>query len=769
MWLRWKYQWDLIHNPETILFDAFDESEGAYAEGEIAQKILQEFRCAYLDNINEFKSEYLSRLPVRDKVILAGQSFEICLEYDDEKKIYLTEDISLATGSYDKSSILDWTKTKVVPQNFTNKYIAGGLTVYTNTDDFASYLKPTDLSVQADFNKIWSEINVDDGIDSDEFIKLKSIAACATKHLTPQQRYDLLTKLAPVNKSIVETKEDLILDLFETSMHRDDLNEFVDLIKTDAQLFETLFAQLDDINYDFWSDENNKTRFLTTLYSIWNLSDESNLSNYTYGDENPLVYYYNAGGTFQRTFSIENDEFRFSGSDICSRKYIDDEGYTPDRCYNIFQPIRVIYDEEETINLPSKDVPAFYLMGVHDLEDLKARMTSLSIAMDVTLTVSAVGNLSKIKELPRAYRLVKVVIAGLEIGTSTLDMVLNYTSACEGNTEFCTKLKAYNFWLQMATLSSDIVVSKMANKAAKEALQVADDAVPDNIRRHLEDVAGVTTNSVSNIDDLLNKLHTQSLRDAFKTDFANFDNALKKAFYDKPELLNSWERVKNTTLRTDIKWLEFIEKGKIGQKNIPSGWKISEQGGVTSFRNTQGKLLAEFDGTTLKCSGGNKGKGWNTFLNIDPPMANAKYDVDGYIYETDELGRVVKVSGDLDDIVRARLNSQQIRSVDIKEGVKGTDQGGHAIAARFYGPGEQINYYPQAANLNQGEWKRMENLWAEAMVTKFDESGIIIKKGEDVKIQILPVFKGNGKRPVKFEVRYKIGNNDPVIETFDNQ
>ncbi len=29
MWLRWKYQWDLIHNPEIILFDAFDESEGA--------------------------------------------------------------------------------------------------------------------------------------------------------------------------------------------------------------------------------------------------------------------------------------------------------------------------------------------------------------------------------------------------------------------------------------------------------------------------------------------------------------------------------------------------------------------------------------------------------------------------------------------------------------------------------------------------------------------------------------------------------------------
>lgn len=51
---------------------------------------------------------------------------------------------------------------------------------------------------------------------------------------------------------------------------------------------------------------------------------------------------------------------------------------------------------------------------------------------------------------------------------------------------------------------------------------------------------------------------------------------------------------------------------------------------------------------------------------------------------------------------------QQGKSVDIKDGIKGDDQGGHIIARVFNGPGEQINYVPQTAKLNNGEWKSME-------------------------------------------------------------
>jgi len=52
---------------------------------------------------------------------------------------------------------------------------------------------------------------------------------------------------------------------------------------------------------------------------------------------------------------------------------------------------------------------------------------------------------------------------------------------------------------------------------------------------------------------------------------------------------------------------------------------------------------------------------------------------------------------------------QQRKAVEIKDGVKGEDQGGHLIARIFNCPGEQINYIPQNAKLNNGEWRAMEN------------------------------------------------------------
>ncbi len=96
-----------------------------------------------------------------------------------------------------------------------------------------------------------------------------------------------------------------------------------------------------------------------------------------------------------------------------------------------------------------------------------------------------------------------------------------------------------------------------------------------------------------------------------------------------------------------------------------------------------------------------------------------------------------------------RLSNQQTRAVDIKDGVKGSDQGGHIIAARFSGPGEQINLYPQSATLNQGAWKDLESGWAKAL-----------GEGKRVKVEIKAIFDGESKRPSRFEVKYWIDGDE---------
>lgn len=151
------------------------------------------------------------------------------------------------------------------------------------------------------------------------------------------------------------------------------------------------------------------------------------------------------------------------------------------------------------------------------------------------------------------------------------------------------------------------------------------------------------------------------------------------------------------------------------------------------------------------------GTAGNPILNKVPLIKNFIYEVDGFIYHTDDMGRVVKTVADLDDIVRVRLGNQQIRAIDVKDGVRGTDQGGHIIASRFFGPGEQINMYPMVDKLNLGAWKQMETSWADAMVEK-----------KDVIVNIEAVFNGTSKRPEAFEVSYWI-DGIKSIRTFINQ
>ena len=140
---------------------------------------------------------------------------------------------------------------------------------------------------------------------------------------------------------------------------------------------------------------------------------------------------------------------------------------------------------------------------------------------------------------------------------------------------------------------------------------------------------------------------------------------------------------------------------------------------------------------------GEKGS-WNKALNGEL-KPNHQYQVGPYVYETDESGRVNRVSGELDLTKRDRNTYQQSKAgkaEGIKDGLT-DDDGGHLIASIFDGPGEQINYAPMNSNLNRDAWKRMENQWAEALDSDPPKT---------VKVDIEPIYDGDNKRPEVFEV-----------------
>jgi archaellum component FlaC len=237
---------------------------------------------------------------------------------------------------------------------------------------------------------------------------------------------------------------------------------------------------------------------------------------------------------------------------------------------------------------------------------------------------------------------------------------------------------------------------------------------------------------------------TKGQMETLLQDFTNFKNFLAAVKADV-NALNDWKKLEDVIT--------------VVKNDFPAGWKYRkvDYDVYEVIDGSNRKLAAVYKekviapGRTLAGTPGNK------ILNKEPLLKNMTYEVDGFSYKTDDLGRVLDTEADLDNVVRVRLGNQQIRAVDIKEGIRGTDQGGHIIASRFFGPGEQINLYPMSANLNLGAWKQMENIWADALVA-----------GSDVKINVKSVYSGTVKRPDAFEVEYWI-DGVKTKRTFINQ
>jgi hypothetical protein len=128
-------------------------------------------------------------------------------------------------------------------------------------------------------------------------------------------------------------------------------------------------------------------------------------------------------------------------------------------------------------------------------------------------------------------------------------------------------------------------------------------------------------------------------------------------------------------------------------------------------------------------------------VKIEGLQSDTVYQKNDYEFKTDGQGRPAEVSGKL-ELEEGVRSPEQTRIG--KRGEVG-DEGGHLIATRFDGPSDAFNIVPQDANLNRGDWKEMENEWANN-----------IKEGRDVKVLVEPVYDNKSIRPARFDVVYQV-------------
>ena len=122
---------------------------------------------------------------------------------------------------------------------------------------------------------------------------------------------------------------------------------------------------------------------------------------------------------------------------------------------------------------------------------------------------------------------------------------------------------------------------------------------------------------------------------------------------------------------------------------------------------------------------------------------NIVYESKGYYYQTDELGRIKKAQGKLRLEKGVRNKGDQLKAGG-DDRLPG-DHGGHLIANRYAGSGEIDNLLAMAAIVNNSKYKRIENLWGNAL-----------KEGKEVEVTINVVYDGASKRPKKFNIIYFI-------------
>lgn len=139
-------------------------------------------------------------------------------------------------------------------------------------------------------------------------------------------------------------------------------------------------------------------------------------------------------------------------------------------------------------------------------------------------------------------------------------------------------------------------------------------------------------------------------------------------------------------------------------------------------------------------------------------VSNNSYELNGYKYLTDNIGRITSAEGNLhmknrEGRLPIKDSIEDIGKGDQRDG----DDRGHIIGDQFDGSNGLENMVPQDAVINRNDFKNFEN-----------ELASRVKDGERVHVDIEPLYDGSSRRPTDILVTYTI-NDVEDIRIFPNE
>ena len=144
----------------------------------------------------------------------------------------------------------------------------------------------------------------------------------------------------------------------------------------------------------------------------------------------------------------------------------------------------------------------------------------------------------------------------------------------------------------------------------------------------------------------------------------------------------------------------------------------------------------------------------NQYRVGDSLEPNTSIEKNGYTYRTDELGRVSSAEGKLQvKDHHSRNDMPDSRDVVARGEMAEGDDRGHLIADMFNGSGELENLVPMNAELNRGDYLKLEMTLREA-----------VNDGATVEAKVEPIYSGDSYKPDEIRYTYTIdGDKETVI------
>ncbi|MGV8830246.1 MAG: hypothetical protein ACWA6U_18215 [Breznakibacter sp.] len=353
----WKYQWDLIHNPETILLGAYNEEEGALKGVTPYDKILnvmEMIRCAYKSGrsvkfVKDTWGWVSESVGVKD---FSGLYDGVTYDYlfvqlkDDSNLITIPSNLDFESNS---NIVLDLVYGETVKFDFGDLII---IVDKAHAHSLKSYLKPTDMDYGKQLKEFINKLSA--AQTRQKTISILSVSSqCFFEYLTQEQRIHLL-KIINDGSNIPDIVERVVIDIIRTTPEGQIEYLFEHLVS------DGLMAYFDKVINDI-NGEDYYTRFIIELMKLYRVKYSKELEDCFKVNEWGSVYMkMNTGKVdFGRYSFISNVPMPFyewsKGCDVPSWRYVGNNIQISSSCgyfNNVkpqlkpFEPVVICFSEE---------------------------------------------------------------------------------------------------------------------------------------------------------------------------------------------------------------------------------------------------------------------------------------------------------------------------------------------------------------------------------------------------------------------------------------